>query len=160
MVLLLFIGVRIYLTIPLTSQHLVKWRLVCPVPRDVHCFAHSIVLDKYCVQWGPGTGSGPVNVLRQALVGIGSSLQEYEGLVADVIADWKATSGAVGIRIMIPADAEREPDDPGLDRILRAAVRHDLPVNTLCWGNLDVGAALFARRRVTSYAIGYNYGNQ
>lgn len=73
--------------------------------------------------------------------------------VADVIADWKATSGAVGIRIMIPADAEREPDDPGLDRILRAAVRHDLPVNTLCWGNLDVGAALFARHPDTRFII-------
>ena len=31
---------------------------------------------------------------------------------------------------------------PGLDRILREAVRHDFPVNMLCWGNVDAGAAL------------------
>jgi L-fuconolactonase len=46
--------------------------------------------------------------------------------VADVIADWKRTPGTVGIRIMMTKEAGRDPDDPGLDRILRAAVRHDL----------------------------------
>ena len=45
--------------------------------------------------------------------------------VADVIADWKKTPGAVGIRIMLTKEANRAPDDPGLDRICRAAVRHD-----------------------------------
>src|ERR1700760_3083378 len=57
--------------------------------------------------------------------------------VADVIADWKQTPGTVGIRIMLPKEAGREPSDPGLDRILRAAVRHDFPVNVLFWDNLD-----------------------
>src|ERR1700749_1722492 len=47
--------------------------------------------------------------------------------VADGIADWKQTPGAVGIRIMLRKEAGRAPDDPGLDRILRAAVRYDLP---------------------------------
>ena len=61
--------------------------------------------------------------------------------VADVIADWKKTPGTVGIRIMMTKEAGREPTDPGLDRILRAAVRHDFPVNMLCWGNLDAGMA-------------------
>src|SRR5262245_9297539 len=42
--------------------------------------------------------------------------------VADVIADWKKTPGTVGIRIMMTKEAQREPNDPGLDRILRAAV--------------------------------------
>jgi hypothetical protein len=41
--------------------------------------------------------------------------------VADVIADWKKTPGTVGIRILMTKEAKREPDDPGLDRILRAA---------------------------------------
>jgi hypothetical protein len=62
--------------------------------------------------------------------------------VGDVIADWKQTPGAVGIRIMMTKEAEREPNDPGLDRILRAAVKHDVPVNILCWGNVDAGTAL------------------
>ena len=59
--------------------------------------------------------------------------------VADVIADWKSTPGAVGIRIMLTKEANREPNDPGFDLILRAALRYDLPVNILCWGNLDAG---------------------
>src|SRR5215470_6125155 len=59
----------------------------------------------------------------------------------DVIADWKQTPGAVGIRVMMTKEAKREPNDPGLDRILRAAVKHDLPVNILCWGNVDAGTA-------------------
>src|SRR5207249_7223282 len=43
--------------------------------------------------------------------------------VTDVIADWKKTPGAVGIRIMMTKEAGREPNHPALDRILRAAVR-------------------------------------
>ena len=73
--------------------------------------------------------------------------------VADVIADWKKTPGAVGIRIMLTKEAKRAPDDPGLDRILRAAVRHDFPVNILCWGNLDAGTALIDRHPDTRFII-------
>src|ERR1700686_3392264 len=51
--------------------------------------------------------------------------------VADVIADWKKIPGTVGIRIMLTKEANREPNDPGLDRIARAAARHDFPVNIL-----------------------------
>src|SRR5947207_13630273 len=43
--------------------------------------------------------------------------------VADVIAEWKQTPRAVGIRIMLTKDANRAPHDPGLDRIARAGVR-------------------------------------
>jgi L-fuconolactonase len=69
--------------------------------------------------------------------------------VADVIADWKKTPGTVGIRIMMTKEAGRDPNDPGLDRILREAVRHDFPVNMLCWGNLDAGTALIDRHPPT-----------
>src|ERR687885_2218126 len=37
--------------------------------------------------------------------------------VADVVAEWKKTPGAVGIRIIMTKEANRAPDDPGLDRI-------------------------------------------
>src|SRR4029078_6617126 len=73
--------------------------------------------------------------------------------VADVIAEWKQTPGAVGIRIMMPKENDRAPDDPGLDRILRAAVRYDLPVNMLCWGNLGTGTALIDRHPDTRFII-------
>jgi L-fuconolactonase len=73
--------------------------------------------------------------------------------VADVVAGWKNTPGAVGIRIILTKEANRDPSDLGLDRILRAAVRHDFPVNILCWGNLDAGAALIDRHPDTRFII-------
>ena len=62
--------------------------------------------------------------------------------VAEAIAEWKNTPGTVGIRIMMPKEAGLEPDDLGIKLILHEAMRHDFPVNILCWGNLDVGKAV------------------
>jgi predicted TIM-barrel fold metal-dependent hydrolase len=73
--------------------------------------------------------------------------------VADVIADWKKTPGTVGIRVIMTKEAKREPDDPGLDRILRAAVKYDFPVNVLFWDNLDAGTALIDRHPDTRFII-------
>src|SRR3954447_1390487 len=73
--------------------------------------------------------------------------------VADVVADWKKTPGAVGIRIMLTKENKRDPNHPGLDRIARAAVRHDFPVNLLCWDNLEAGAALIERNPDTRFII-------
>ena len=62
--------------------------------------------------------------------------------VAEAIAEWKNTPGTVGIRIMMPKEAGLEPDNPGIKLILHEALRHDFPVNILCWGNLEVGKAV------------------
>jgi len=64
------------------------------------------------------------------------------------VAEWKKTPGAVGIRIMLTKENKRAPDHPGLDRIARAAVRYDFPLNILCWDNLDAGAALIDRHPI------------
>ena len=73
--------------------------------------------------------------------------------VADVIAEWKKTAGTVGIRIMYEQEAGLEPGDPGVDLILREAVRHDFPVNLLCWENLDACTALVDRHPDTRFII-------
>jgi predicted TIM-barrel fold metal-dependent hydrolase len=73
--------------------------------------------------------------------------------VADVVAEWKKTPGAVGIRIMLTRENKRAADDPGLDRIARAAVRYDFPVNLLCWDNLDAGTTLIDRNPDTRFII-------
>jgi predicted TIM-barrel fold metal-dependent hydrolase len=73
--------------------------------------------------------------------------------VGDVIAEWKRTPGAVGIRIMLPAESGRKPDDPGLARVCREAVRHNLPVNILFWGNIDAGTQLIDRHPDTRFII-------
>src|ERR1700680_2965628 len=73
--------------------------------------------------------------------------------VADVIADWKKTPGTVGIRIIMTKESKRAPDDPDFDRILRAAVRNDFPVNILFWGNIDAGTALIDRHPDVRFII-------
>jgi L-fuconolactonase len=73
--------------------------------------------------------------------------------VADVIADWKKTPGAVGIRIFLRNTENRSADDPGVDRILHAAARHDMPVNLMIWDNLDVGGTLIDRHANTRFVI-------
>ena len=73
--------------------------------------------------------------------------------VGDVIADWKQTAGAVGIRIMMTKEAKRDPSDPGLDRIARAAAMHELPVNILCWGNVDAGTVVIDRHPETRFVV-------
>jgi predicted TIM-barrel fold metal-dependent hydrolase len=73
--------------------------------------------------------------------------------VADVVAEWKKTSGAVGIRIMLTKEGKRDPKDPGLDRIARAAVKYDFPVNILCWDNLDAGMSIMDRNPDTRFIL-------
>jgi L-fuconolactonase len=54
---------------------------------------------------------------------------------------------------MLTREAKREPNDPGLDRILRTAVRQDIPVNILCWGNVDAGTELIDRHPDTRFIV-------
>ncbi|HEU0156486.1 MAG TPA: amidohydrolase family protein, partial [Stellaceae bacterium] len=49
--------------------------------------------------------------------------------------------------------SKRAPDDPGLDRILRAAVKNDFPVNVLFWSNVDAGTALIDRHPDARFII-------
>ena len=62
--------------------------------------------------------------------------------VGEVIADWKTIPGAVGIRIMITKESGRDASHPGIDRVLREAAHHALPVNIHCWGNLESARTL------------------
>jgi L-fuconolactonase len=73
--------------------------------------------------------------------------------VAETIADWAATSGTVGVRIMLNRDASEDPADPGLNRVLAAAARHSLPVNLLAWGRLEQVSELAARNPDTQIVI-------
>ncbi len=64
---------------------------------------------------------------------------------ADIVSDWKKTPGTVGVRIMLARETGRQPDDPGLGRIVKEAIRNDFPINVLFWGNIDAGTALIDR---------------
>ncbi len=73
--------------------------------------------------------------------------------VAETIADWAATTGTVGIRIMMNQGVSTDPADAGLNLVLATAAKHALPVNLLCWGRLDQAAQLAARNPDTSLVI-------
>ncbi len=71
--------------------------------------------------------------------------------VPDEMAQWAATPGVVGARIMMMD--ERPADDPGLNRILTAGARHGLPVNVLCWGKLPLLGELARRNPETQIVV-------
>jgi L-fuconolactonase len=67
--------------------------------------------------------------------------------VAEVIADWKRTPGAVGVRMLLVRGGYTEdPADPGLNRVLVEAGRLSLPVNLHIAGRLDQGLELICRQ--------------
>jgi L-fuconolactonase len=65
--------------------------------------------------------------------------------VATAIERWSRTEGAVGIRLVIMQSATKEPDDLGMNAVLTAAAKHELPVNVLIWRHLETADALMAR---------------
>ena len=62
--------------------------------------------------------------------------------VVEEIAQWAATPGVVGARILLGDGAPPASDDPGVNRILSAAGTHGLAVNIMAWGNLPLVAEL------------------
>jgi predicted TIM-barrel fold metal-dependent hydrolase len=73
--------------------------------------------------------------------------------VAQVVADWKATPGTVGIRIMLNRDVSEDPADPGVNRVLAAGARHGLPVNIMGWGRLAQVRGLAERNPDTAIVL-------
>jgi L-fuconolactonase len=73
--------------------------------------------------------------------------------VTETIADWAATDGTVGIRIMMRGDVSTDPADPGINRVLAAASRYSLPVNLMCTGRLEQAGLLAARNPATQLVI-------
>jgi len=73
--------------------------------------------------------------------------------VADTIAAWAKTDGAVAVRIMMTRGVSSDPADPGINRVLAAAAKHSLPVNLLCWGRLEQVDRMAARNPNTRLVI-------
>ncbi len=73
--------------------------------------------------------------------------------VADTIAEWAAMPGTVAIRIMMNAEISTDAADPGLNRILAAAAKHDLPVNMLARDRLEQMGKLAARNPGTQLVL-------
>ena len=72
--------------------------------------------------------------------------------VADEVAEWAATPGVVGARIMLTAQ-EYEPDDPGLNAILAAGATAGIPVNLMASGKLPLLGELALRNPETQIIV-------
>jgi L-fuconolactonase len=94
-----------------------------------------------------------VHAAHPGRFGLVKPVDPNDPAVADTIADWAATSGTVGIRIMMRDNVSTDPADPGINRALAAAARHSLPVNLLCWGRLEQAGQLAARNPDTILVI-------
>lgn len=73
--------------------------------------------------------------------------------VAETIADWATTDGAVAVRIMMGHGFDAGPDPEGVDRVMKAAAKTNQPVNLLCWGKLPEIGVLAAAHPDTSIII-------
>ncbi len=73
--------------------------------------------------------------------------------VADVIADWKAKKGTVGVRIIMRDNVSADSADPGINRVLVAAAKHAMAVNLLCSGRLEQAGQLAAGNPNTRLVI-------
>ncbi len=94
-----------------------------------------------------------VNKAHPGRFGLIKPVDTADPAVAEVVADWAATDGTVGIRIMMNAGVSTDPADPGINRVLAAGAKHGMPVNILCWGRLEQAAQMAARNPATTIVI-------
>jgi len=74
--------------------------------------------------------------------------------VAETIAQWAATKGTVGVRIMLNREGvSTDPADPGINRVMAAGARHGLPINIMTTGRLEQAGGLAARNPDTMIVI-------
>ena len=72
--------------------------------------------------------------------------------VAEDVAEWTATTGVVGCRVML-AGQEYEADHPGLNAIFAACARAGVPVNVMAAGRLPLLTELARRNPDTQVII-------
>ena len=72
--------------------------------------------------------------------------------VSDEIAEWAATPGVVGVRLMLTAEPY-EADHPGINRILAASGQAGVPVNVMGSGELPLLLELARRHPDTQVVI-------
>ena len=74
--------------------------------------------------------------------------------VADTIAEWKRTPGAVAIRMLLARSGlATDPADPGLNHVLATAARLSIPVNLHIAGRLEQGTELIRRNPDTQIIV-------
>lgn len=73
--------------------------------------------------------------------------------VADHVAQWATTPGAVGVRLMVWGQREGDANHPGMGLVCDAAARSGLPICLFCWGHLAVLDGLARRHPDTQFVL-------
>ncbi|MYB43164.1 MAG: amidohydrolase [Chloroflexi bacterium] len=74
--------------------------------------------------------------------------------VGGEVARWAANPGVVGARMMLThLEPDATADHPGLNQILAAGAANDIPINVMCWRNLDLVTELARRHPNTRVVI-------
>ena len=114
----------------------------------------ALLVSPYAMYRHDGSYALEVYARHPTRFGLIKPVDPTDPLVADVVADWKAKKGTVGIRIMLNREGmPTDPADPGLDRILAAGAKHGFPVNMMATGRLEQAAQMAARHPNTSIVI-------
>ncbi|MFM9939553.1 MAG: amidohydrolase family protein [Hyphomicrobiaceae bacterium] len=113
----------------------------------------ALLVSPYAMYRFDGSYAVEVHKKHPGRFGLIKPVDTTNPAVAEVIADWAATDGVVGVRIMMNRDLSTDPADPGINRVMVEAAKHGLPVNVLAWGRLEQAAAVAARNPNTSIVI-------
>jgi len=73
--------------------------------------------------------------------------------VVETIDEWAKMPGTVAIRIMMTPEISSDPSDPGINKVLAAAAKNDLPVNLLARGRMEQVTELAKRNPDTQIVI-------
>ncbi len=112
----------------------------------------ALLVSPFTVYGYDASYASEVHKAHPGRFGLIKPVDPTDAKVADTIADWAGTEGAVAIRLMLNRAAE-DPADPGLNRVLAIAAQHSLPVNLLAWGRLEQAKALATRNPNTRLVI-------
>ena len=113
----------------------------------------ALLVSPYAMYRFDGSYAQAVHAKHPGRFGLIKPVDTTDPAVADVVTEWAAAKGTVGIRIMMNATVSTDPADPGLNRVLAAGAKHGLPVNILCWGRLAQAGLLAARNPDTQIVI-------
>ncbi len=113
----------------------------------------ALLVSPYAMYRFDGSYALEVHKKHPGRFGLIKPFDTTDPAVAEKIADWAATDGTVGVRIMMNDTVSKDAADPGINRVLAAAAKHSMPVNILCWGRLEQVGQLAARNRNTSIVI-------
>ena len=94
-----------------------------------------------------------VHAAHPGRFGLVTPVDPRQADVADQIARWAATPGAVGVRLVIWNERADDANAPGVGAVCEAAGHHGLPVCVLCWGQLPLLDQLARKHPETQFVL-------